>query len=297
MTVVVAVDFVDQMMLMGDTLVTRGTVPDTRFGLQKIMFRIDFKTDNVFFWAFSGSVYAGNAITEYIFERKLRNFKRTIAIAHLQFEIKGWMEEIAQQIPLGSISKTNFLLAGYENRRRYLLLKDGKALLNNPMPPPFYERHFYTYQINSDRTVEVNKHNGHMVVIGSGKDLTRRIAFNISEVFNTGRGGGMPGNSGRVFRARILLSEIKYAFESSSIATVGGPFMSYSHSVHGGLPRDFMWSSDRNHVPISVTDREDNIMVVNTASGESRPLLSLRNWFINNPQDMPPQNAISEAMA
>lgn len=213
MTVIVTIDCFDELLIVTDT---RISYPDGTFhpnmGVQKAL--IFGTRDNWAVLGFCGPVIPAKRIINQIFHHKLSNNKKPFVFFHFKESLRRWFEEYIQAFRVKDLRGLQFILCGFESRRKRPLISDGQIRYTN-----WYERHIYIYTVTKRKQVEVNK-GGLVNVLGSGQKLQHKIINQINDLIKFGR--GMPNfHDVRAFMSGEIISLI---YQDEKFDSVGGPF-------------------------------------------------------------------------
>jgi hypothetical protein len=277
MTVVIGVDYLDEILVIADTRVSYGGKYDKNYGLKKLL--IFGNKNKVLILGFCGKVCAAQAVIRHIMEDKLTpNYKRRLIISHLKEDIRRWIEEITTTLPSDQRDRLSFMLCALESLRRRPVKNEGVTKIL-----PFFERHIYTYRIKGDGKVEVvddelEKRNilvkCNIAVIGIEEELVSKISKNAADLINFGR--KMPNF--HIARAVVLEHTISSIFQEVDHKKVGGPFQ-IVRIVPPPNPSQliYQWSQVGNK-NIEVTHKNDRTTMTNLSTNETCILLPIWEW-------------------
>ena len=266
MTVVVGVDYLDEILVIGDSRVSypNGQYEANR-GLKKLL--VFGNKNKVAALGFAGHINGARVVIGNLMRKLTPNYKRPLVIAHLKEDMRKWIQEVVIELPSAELEGLSFILCALEPSRRRPLRR-GEVIV----PSPFPERHICIYSVNSRKQVEM-RDGGPIAVIGSGRELESNIQHQVSHLINFGRGAP----NFQMNRLTVAHDVISLMFHDLNSSSVGGPFQIIRIVPPPSKSQEiYMWFPEAPEV--EVEHKRDMSIMRNRRTGETCTLFPIWEW-------------------
>lgn|GEM_PF-4151902 len=248
MTIVVASNFIDQLIIAADTRVSMdNNIYYPNVGLIKVSLFNFRATPVVIALAFCGRISAGGKILDYVIKKKLNNYNsdRPIAFTYLADKLEGWISEIVQTIRSDELKDTALMFCGFE------LLRTPTFNKQKPSQAHFFEPYMVTYTIDMKTQIKkvIRERHFRTAIIGSGRIQKERIDQQ-TYIFQNALGSDIAATLGaaRLEEARSVIvadSLIQLFRDNQPDYKIGGPFQIVALTPHHPARIRFWWAENR----------------------------------------------------
>jgi hypothetical protein len=274
MTIIAALDFFQEIIVIGDTRVSYGDQFVANYGIKKLVV-IGLEKIAVGF-GFCGPILPAKKVIADLTRNPIKPDPKVFSIDLIHYILKLRIQESLVNFKYEEVKGLAFLFAAFDpHNLRPVYTDDTHTKLAGHVD--FNQRYFIVYQVQEDMSVISIKPNARIVAIGSGKKEIATVGEYSLNLLNMGF--NTPDDSAtRNDRAYLISLKLLERFELIKSATVGGPF-EVLRITRSGWQGFYAWGYPNKLEIQKGYPRKKITTVTNLETKEQRILLDPVAWM------------------